>query len=129
MSAPVLKLCAPAYQVTLSTNWNRRSSGYFGRGRKLGMPISIPPVTVVPGPAVAFGSCCSKSRPICTRASFSQRSESTVFTVARAKSVLTLSVPFADGATEMTGCVWTPLGESQRCMLYCRVMLLRFDIA
>ena len=85
------------------------------------MPMSIPPVTVVPGPLGVFGNCCSKSRPICTRASLSQRCETTEFIENNAKSVFTTSLPFADGETEMTGWVCTPFGESHRCMLYCAV--------
>src|SRR5258708_30284507 len=79
-------------------------------------------VTDVLGPG-PFGSCCSRSRPIWTRASLSHAEASTVFSDATAKSVLTMSVPLAECETLMTGWVWTPLGEFHRCMLYCRVRL------
>src|SRR5438874_8769638 len=77
-----------------------------------------PLVAVVLGPG-PLGSCCSKSRPIWTRASLNQAGDSTVLSDTTPKSVLTMSVPLADSDTVMTGAVCTPLGEFQRCMLYC----------
>ena len=68
------------------------------------MPKPIPPVTDVPGPT-PFGVCCSLSRPICMRISFSHRGLMMLFQLITPKSVVTMSVPLADSATVMTACV------------------------
>src|ERR1043165_4540718 len=91
------------------------------------MPKLGPLVTDVLGTPGAFGVCASKSRPTCTRASFSQLGDMIVLSDATKKSVLTMSVPLADCETVMTGCVCTPFGEFQRCALYCTDRLFFCD--
>ncbi len=80
------------------------------------------PEKVVAGPS-AFGSWASKSRPYWKRISLSQLCDSTVFSEATMKSVLTTSLAIALSSTVTTARVSWPFGESQRCMLYCTVRL------